>query len=99
MLAVLKHTPTEVCSKTAEHAKMLVFYLKAKAMMIMKQGKRRDEAIMIIIDGEDQSSIMLSMMLASMLRNLLLSRLRTLSICVLLHFPCSSSVFASLAIA
>lgn len=39
-----------------------------------KQGKRRKKAIMIIIDEEDQSSIML----ASMLRNLLLSRLRTL---------------------
>lgn len=31
MLAVLKHTRTEVCSKTAEHAKMLVFYLKGKS--------------------------------------------------------------------
>ena len=39
MLAVLKHTRTEVCSKTAEHAKMLVFYLNIKARMIMKQGK------------------------------------------------------------
>ena len=41
---------------------------------------------MIIIDEEDQSSLMLSMMLASMLRNLLLSRLRTLSICDLSSF-------------
>lgn len=39
MLAVLKHTRTEVCSKTAEHAKMLVFTLKTKARMIIKQGK------------------------------------------------------------
>lgn len=37
MLAVLLHARTEVCSKTAEHAKMLVFYLKAKAMMIRGQ--------------------------------------------------------------
>lgn len=38
-IAVLKRTRTEVCCKTAEHAKMLVSTLKAKARMIMKQGK------------------------------------------------------------
>lgn len=36
-IAFLKHARTEVCSKNAEHAKMLVFYLKAKAMMIRSQ--------------------------------------------------------------
>ena len=39
MLAVLKHTRTEVCSKTAEDTKMLVFYLKGKSEESSKEGK------------------------------------------------------------
>ena len=58
---------------------------------MMKASKRKQkkskQAIMIIIDEEDQSSLMLSMMLASMLSNLLLSRLRTLSTCDLAVSP------------
>lgn len=37
VVVVLLHTRTEVCCKTAEHAKMLVFTLKGKAMMIRCQ--------------------------------------------------------------
>ena len=66
--------------------------------MIMKQGKRRDEAIMIIIDEEDQSSIMLASMLILDSSIFFSPCFKLYPPAFFLDSPCSSGVFASLAL-